>query len=140
AELGFTAAVIDDPRLARAVAAMGRVLQQGPGGASPDTLAAAEQQAELVMALAHAVGRAPDARPPRHPAALGRVRDLLHARIAERVTMDDLSRCAGLSRFRMLRAFQRQLGVAPSIYLRTLRLERAKQRLADGEPPAAVAA
>jgi AraC-like DNA-binding protein len=47
--------------------------------------------------------------------------------------MDELSRCAGLSRFRMLRAFQRQVGVAPSVYRRTLRLERAKRRLAAGE-------
>ena len=53
--------------------------------------------------------------------------------------MDELSRCAGLSRFRMLRAFQRQIGVAPSVYRRTLRLERAKRRFAAGEAPAAVA-
>jgi AraC-like DNA-binding protein len=54
--------------------------------------------------------------------------------------MDELSRCAGLSRFRTLRAFQRQVGVAPSVYRRTLRLERANRRLAAGKAPAAVAA
>ena len=132
----FPDTVVDDPVLARAVTALGRAL-----ALSCDALATAERHVELVAAIARAVGRPPDpARLSRHPDAIARVRDLLYARIAEPVTIDELSRCAGLSRFRMLRAFQRQIGVAPSIYRRTLRLEWAKRRLAAGEAPAAVAA
>ena len=52
----------------------------------------------------------------------------------------DLADLAGLSRFHLTRLFQRRFGLAPSAYLRLVRLERAKRLLASGDKPAGVAA
>ena len=56
------------------------------------------------------------------------------------VSLRDLADLAGLSRFHLTRLFPRRFGLAPSAYLRLLRLERAKRRLAAGDALADVAA
>lgn len=72
--------------------------------------------------------------------AMLRVRDRLRDAPEDEVTLQDLAELAGMSRFHLTRLFQRRFGLAPSAYLRLLRLERAKRLLAAGEPPASVAA
>src|ERR671922_756092 len=54
-----------------------------------------------------------------------RAKDLADARYAERLTVDDLARAAGLSRFHFSREFRRAFGESPHAYLLTRRLERA---------------
>ncbi|TFV60542.1 AraC family transcriptional regulator [Mycobacterium sp. PS03-16] len=56
---------------------------------------------------------------------LQRARDLVDARYAEALTVDDLARAAGLSRSHFSRAFTRAFGESPREYLQTRRLERA---------------
>jgi AraC-like DNA-binding protein len=60
--------------------------------------------------------------PVRH---LLRARDLADARYAEPLDVDDLARCAGLSRAHFSREFRRAFGESPHAYLLTRRLERA---------------
>jgi transcriptional regulator GlxA family with amidase domain len=60
--------------------------------------------------------------PARH---LLRAKDLADARYAEPLTVDDLARAAGLSRFHFSREFRRAFGESPHAYLLTRRLERA---------------
>jgi AraC-like DNA-binding protein len=60
--------------------------------------------------------------PERH---LVRARDLADSRYAERLTVDDLARAAGLSRAHFSREFRRAFGETPHGYLLTRRLERA---------------
>jgi transcriptional regulator GlxA family with amidase domain len=60
--------------------------------------------------------------PARH---LLRAKDLADARYAEPLTVDDLARAAGLSRFHFGREFRRAFGESPHAYLLTRRLERA---------------
>jgi AraC-like DNA-binding protein len=60
--------------------------------------------------------------PERH---LLRARDLVDARYAEALSVDDLARAAGLSRAHFSRAFRRAFGEPPHAYLLTRRLERA---------------
>ncbi|THF60186.1 AraC family transcriptional regulator [Pseudothauera rhizosphaerae] len=70
----------------------------------------------------------------------GPVLDYLHARIAERLTLDDLATVAGLSPWHFLRSFRAQYHVSPQQMLMALRLAEAKRLLAAGVRPAQVAA
>jgi AraC-like DNA-binding protein len=60
--------------------------------------------------------------PARH---LLRAKDLVDARYAEPLTVDDLAAAAGLSRAHFSREFRRTFGEPPHAYLLTRRLERA---------------
>src|SRR6184192_4509738 len=60
--------------------------------------------------------------PARH---LLRAKDLVDARYAEPLDVDDLARAAGLSRAHFSREFRRAFGESPHAYLLTRRLERA---------------
>lgn len=64
--------------------------------------------------------------PARH---LLRARDLADRRYAERITVDDMARAAGLSRGHFSTQFRKAFGESPHAYLLTRRLERAAQLL-----------
>ena len=64
--------------------------------------------------------------PVRH---LLRAKDLADARYSEPLGVDDLARCAGLSRAHFSREFRRAFGESPHTYLLTRRLERAAAML-----------
>jgi AraC-like DNA-binding protein len=64
--------------------------------------------------------------PARH---LIRAKDLVDARYAEPLGVDDLARTAGLSRAHFSREFRRAFGESPHAYLLTRRLERAAAML-----------
>lgn len=70
---------------------------------------------------------------------LDRVRDLLRARFDEDLTVEALAREAGLSRAHLSRAFARQFGVPPHIFLNTVRVEQAQRLLLAGQSPVEVA-
>ncbi|MFC7398624.1 AraC family ligand binding domain-containing protein [Chelatococcus sp. GCM10030263] len=131
---GFRAAVADHPPLAAAILRYAREVDR-----DDDVLAVSEAYFSLVEAL---VGLAGEGRPlgERLPSTLARVRELMHEEMAERLTVEDLAEVAGLGRFQLLRGFSRRFGLPPSAYLRTIRLEAAKRRLAAGDAPADVAA
>ena len=65
------------------------------------------------------------------PAAryLQRAKDLVDARYAEAITVDDLAAAAGLSRAHFSRMFTRTFGESPRAYMQTRRLERAASLL-----------
>src|SRR6201991_4509572 len=56
---------------------------------------------------------------------LMRAKDLVDARYAEAITVDDLAAAAGLSRAHFSRMFTRTFGESPRAYLQTRRLEGA---------------
>ena len=64
----------------------------------------------------------PPVPPARH---LLRAKDLVDARYAEPITVDDLAAAAGLSRAHFSRMFTKTFGESPRSYLQTRRLERA---------------
>lgn len=131
----FPVPVLDEPALAAAVRSAARaLLDEGSG-----PMAAQEALDALVLT---AIGRhaGPDRRPAPDGGTAGRVRDLLHAGYAVRLTADDLARAAGRSRFQVYRLFRERYGLPPSAYLRQLRLRAARRELAAGRPPAVVAA
>lgn len=58
---------------------------------------------------------------------------------AERICLEQLCRCAGLSRSTLLRAFARSKGVTLYRYLENIRIGKAKKLLEQGIPPAQAA-
>jgi AraC-like DNA-binding protein len=61
---------------------------------------------------------------------LCRARDLIHDRCSEQLTLPQLARAAGISRYHFLRLFRDAFGSTPHQYLVRVRLERARKLLA----------
>lgn len=141
-ELGVTGLVhlaradTDDPKLTAAVWRLGELAEQG--GASRlevQTL----QTLVLRRMLMHAE------RPPRSEraddaGATRRARDYLCDHRCDAVTLDELAAVAGISRFRLLRAFKKRYGVPPHAFQIQLRIEQARTMLRGGIHPAQVSA
>jgi AraC-like DNA-binding protein len=72
--------------------------------------------------------------------AVRRACDVLRERAAENVSLDELARVARLSRFHFIRAFTRTMGMPPHEYQLCVRVARAREMLARGQPPVDVAA
>lgn len=64
-----------------------------------------------------------------HDFRLRRAIQLLEQRVCEPIEIDAVAREAGLSRPHFYKLFRQQVGVTPNIYLNSLRMERAIERL-----------
>ena len=82
-------------------------------------------------------GSARDATTPRSVRA---ARDLLHARLADPPSLEELASAVGSGTFALLRAFRAAYGLPPHAYLTNLRVQRAREMLDTGLRPAEVAA
>lgn len=126
---------IEDRALRRAVDHLHAVL------AVPDHALAAETVLALVAerVRAHLTAR-PVEDPPAGAAALAaRLRDLLDARAFEPLTLAEAGRILGASPGHLVRSFTRTFAISPHAYVTARRVDAARARLLDGEPPAAVA-
>lgn len=65
--------------------------------------------------------------------ALRRARELIDAKYAQPLDLDELARTANFSRYHFLRAFRRVFHATPHEYLTRKRIERAKELLAESE-------
>lgn len=114
------------------------------GAASSAEMDPLEKETSLLRVLRMVLeecgeGRARDpAAPP--AAALARAREYLHAHATTPVTLADLSRTSGLSRYHLVRAFTRAFGLPPHAYQLQLRVAEARRQLAAGTSPSAVEA
>ncbi len=80
--------------------------------------------------------RGPDFAGPALPQRDYRIRNairILQERVGEAQELDRVAREVGLSRPHFYKLFRAQVGVTPNIYLNTLRMERAIERLAGSE-------
>jgi AraC-like DNA-binding protein len=68
-----------------------------------------------------------------------RIREILHDRNADDISLDDLARDVSLTRTYVVHAFQRAYGLSPFEYLMHLRVARARVLLAEGGRPIDVA-
>ncbi|WP_266158635.1 AraC family transcriptional regulator [Dyella silvatica] len=68
-----------------------------------------------------------------------RARERIHTDLAASVSLAQLARDAGLSRFQLLRHFARELGLPPHAYLLQQRIAMARQMILRGVPLAEVA-
>jgi AraC-like DNA-binding protein len=76
-----------------------------------------------------------------HGSALAeQLRALLDAHLLETLTLASAGRLLGASPAHLVRSFSKTFGMAPHAYRLGRRIEIARQRLLDGQPPADVAA
>ena len=88
----------------------------------------------LVGRLLERCGGCP--RPPEEVRPVVRaVCDYLEAHCDRRITLEQLSTLAGLSKYHLLRCFTRQKGITPYRYLETVRVNRARALLEQGAAP-----
>lgn len=130
----FPESVVADAALA------GRLLQVHRALERPESRL--ESETRLMAALGDLARRHGGVRPSadrRQPAVSAAV-EHLRAHFAEDCSLAELATLAGVGRFRLLRAFERQVGLPPHRYQMQLRLRRAKRLLMDGEPASRVAA
>ena len=64
-----------------------------------------------------------------HAEAVKRAAQILREEVAETISLDSLAQSVGLSRFSLLRGFQRVLGVTPSQFVRAQRRERFRAEI-----------
>lgn len=65
--------------------------------------------------------------------------EFLENHYMENITLDDLCKLTGLSKYYLLRSFTKQKGISPYSYLETIRIDNAKKMLEQGILPLDVA-
>lgn len=92
------------------------------------------------LILRHAQNTPPVAQFKSDAPGVRRVLEFIHDNFEQNVSLADLARASGISKFHLCRAFRRYTGVSPYIYQRHLRLSHAKKLLLRGLPIAEVSA
>jgi AraC-like DNA-binding protein len=126
----FPQPVLHDPDLATRIDALFQAVEQ-----SGNQLALETWLVDVLSCLTARHGRAQA--PGYHVTArreVERARALLHEEGHRSVTLEELAKVAGLSRYHLLREFRRTFGLTPHVYHRSLRVDRAKRLLARGWP------
>lgn len=130
----FSPNVILDGEVARCLRALHELVLGGAHGAGKE-----EYLLLLAALLLQKYERPLSPCVPRYSAEIERVCALIQERYPEHICLDQLCRCAGLSRSTLLRAFTRAKGVTPYRYLENVRVSQAKRLLEQGVPPAEAA-
>ncbi len=126
---------MDDPRSARLVRAAHLAAEHGDPLASASLLHAALAGLLREHARAGRRSRPREARP-----AVRTALSLLHERVLEPPTLDELALAAGVGPYALIRAFRAETGLPPHVYLNQLRVRQARTLLDRGVPPAQAAA
>jgi len=132
----FPTTVVAHPRSARLVRAAHLAAEHGDPLASSSLLHAA--LAGLLREHAR-----PGAQPGplvASPPAVRLAADLLHERVTDPPSLDELARATGLGPFALVRAFRAETGLPPHAYLNQVRVRLARRLLDSGVPPADAAA
>lgn len=105
---------------------------------APNTLEVDEQL--LLFLERHAlIPRGLEAKTSKNPTQLQAVRALIHAQVADNLSLEVLAQASGLDGFQLIRKFKQAFGQTPHAYQIDLRLNTAKQLLKQGAPLADVA-
>ncbi len=136
-DFGFRSTLVDDQRLGPVVRRAFAVLAEPAPRMERDGILD-----DVVTCLASQFGQRMHETPRGRDAVVaGRARERLLDALDEDMGADSLAVAAGAAdRFHLARAFRAAYGVAPHAWLVQMRLLRARQLLANGAAPAAVAA
>jgi AraC-like DNA-binding protein len=134
--------VIEDARLVRALRRLFRRMERWNarrGATSADALACEESLVETCVLLMGGHGAAP--LPTEGPGGdVRQVRDRLADGAVDPPTLGEMAAMTGLSRYQVLRRFERAYGLPPHAWLLRRRAERARVLIRDGSGLAAAAA
>ncbi|MDF3835503.1 AraC family transcriptional regulator [Cupriavidus basilensis] len=131
----FSRPVASDAAVAAGFQALFHLLTTGRG-AGMDL----QREALLLTLLARVAEPGPVRSEDAAPAAVERARSLIDDDPATPVSLADLARVTGLSRFQVLRAFTSATGLTPHAYLVQRRIHVARGLIAQGRPLAEAAA
>lgn len=92
-----------------------------------------------VLVQRHAAGHARLSLPPRDRCKADALRDLMRARYAEDLTLDDLGAAVDLTPFQLIGLFKKATGLTPHAYLTQVRLKAAIAEMKCGAPLAEAA-
>lgn len=125
----FPQAVIHDPVIAEQLARAHRAIE-----GAPQVL---DRESALFLTMADLIRRYADARlqpiPFRDaPGTVARAREALSADLSADLSLTDMANAAEVSRFHLIRLFQRHFGLPPHAYRTQLRVHRARALLAQG--------
>ncbi|BCS89380.1 AraC family transcriptional regulator [Pseudodesulfovibrio sediminis] len=124
----FPVPVVDDPDLLAHWRTLHQAIAEGDGKLEKESL--------LVQGLADCLTRHAELGEPEAPGAndmaVMAVTVHLSARITDKVSLDELSEVAGLSRYHLLRVFQASTGLPPHAFQTQLRVDLGKRMLASG--------
>jgi AraC-like DNA-binding protein/quercetin dioxygenase-like cupin family protein len=140
----FGAVVLRDPAVRRAYQALDRAIAVFDEGAAQEAVCVAIT--ELIRRHARRrtgeTDRDVRARTGRRSRVVNIVREVLEDSFAraDETSLHVLAEKTGVTPFRVIRAFREATGLAPHQYLIQVRVERARQFLADGAVPSVVAA
>lgn len=130
---GFAHPVLRDPGLRDAVVRLHACLARWSCQAGSDAAVRLACEEALAATLARLSGsREACAHRPEADARLSIVRDCLGDQLLDPPTLADLAALSGLSKFKLLRCFERAFGVPPFAWLTIQRLERARRHIRDG--------
>ncbi|MEV7007672.1 AraC family transcriptional regulator [Streptosporangium sp. NPDC051022] len=132
----FPEAVVSSPHSAALLGAAHDAAERGDNLAS-STLARA---AFGTLLRQHAARVPPETRLPGDPRAVRLAREILHDRLVDPPTLEDLALAVRAKPFALIRAFKAATGLPPHAYLNTLRVRQARGLLDSGLPAAQVAA
>ena len=128
-----TRPVLSDPELGRTLRLLFDRFQSweaGRGGSDADILACEES---LVAMCGLLLCRYSTSLPPREVAAdVRQVRDWLADDLVNPPTLTDMARAVGLSKYQLLRRFEKVYGVPPHAWLLQQRVERARRLIGSG--------
>ena len=77
--------------------------------------------------------------PGAEPLAVARVLDYMQTEFTHAISLQTLANIAHLSSYHLLRVFEKTVGLPPHLYQQQLRIQKAKQLLATGQPLAVTA-
>ena len=89
----------------------------------------------LISALIQKYGQPFESCIPECPQEIEKACDFMRQHFSERIYLDQICRCAGLSKSTLLRAFTKSKGITPYRYLETIRINQAKLLLEKGVQP-----
>ena len=130
----FPDTVVDDPRSARLVRAAHLAAEHGDPLASASLLHAA-----LAGLLREHARHGRRSRPREARPAVRTALSLLHERVLEPPTLEELALAGGVGPYALIRAFRAETGLPPHAYLNQQRVRRARALLDRGMAPADVA-
>ena len=128
---GFAQPVLLEETVARRLRSLHEDMMRGRNGAETG-----QALADLLSSLLRRCGQPLARCTPECPQEIERTCAFIRRHFQEPVRLEQLCRCAGLSRSSLLRIFARYKGITPYRYLETVRIQEARTLLEQGVPPA----
>jgi AraC-like DNA-binding protein len=139
--LELTRPVIQDGRLSRTLRRLFARLEHWSAASAPTSAEALACEESLVESCAQLLERHSTTPPPRETGGeVKQVREWLADDLLHPPTLSDMATMAGLSRYQLLRRFEKAYGVPPHAWLLLQRAERARVLIRNGMALAQAAA